>query len=260
MLNDAIKPGDKLNIRRLGDKATTEYSSKLLDVKENGVLCIAMPIVKNQLILMDLACKYRITFYTKKGLYACDAEVIKRYKVNSLYVAELSMVSEIKKIQRREFFRFQCLMELEYTVVPKHEFYEVITRDKEYTDRLGYSMLQNKIRAIETLKNDDLTNGTMLIKTEKGMISDISGGGIRFKSAVQLEQEDELLLSFSINQGLSNINVFGKVITSQVSTTKNDLYENRIQFTEITNDERENIVRFILNEERKLRQKEKGYF
>ena len=50
----------------------------------------------------------------------------------------------------------------------------------------------------------------------------------------------------------------GRVVMSIKSEANNGKYDNRIQFKVISKDKREEIVKFILDEQRRLRQKERG--
>lgn len=259
MLIEAIKLGDKLNIKQLDVKSEKEYASKLLDIKEDGIISIAMPIEKNRVVIMDIGSKYQVIFYTAKGLFASEAVVIERYKVQRLYVAELRILTEPTKFQRREFFRFQCIMDVNYCVMPQGRFHDTMQQLNKEESTSGLTKLQKKVRVLEYLKDLDAKNETQLIQIKKGMITDISGGGMKLKAEEEIHQDKEIYLCFSLNQGLSNINVFGEIISSEKSLVRSNLYEHRLKYTDISKEEREQIVRYVLNEERKLRQKEKGF-
>lgn len=259
MLNGIISLGDKLNVKRCGVDSATEYFSKLLDIVDEETISIAMPIVKSQVILMDLGCTYNVTFYTEKGVYRCKTQVVKRYKVKNIFIAELKVLDGPSKIQRREFYRFECRIELDYSVLPMKELDEMIDQMDQSVDTSDDSKVYQTVMAIEKLKDLDMKNGTTLIQQKIGVISDLSGGGIKFKSDEELKKGEKLILNFSINNGSRKVNVLGKVIASEESMKKNNMFEHRVQFIGIKEQEREEIVRYILNEERKLRQKEKGF-
>lgn len=144
MLIDAIKPGDKLNIKQLDVNFEKDYQSKLLDIKAEDIISIGMPIEKHRVIIIDVGNKYRVTFYTAKGLFACEAEVIKRYKVENIFVAELRILSEAKKVQRREFYRFHCVMDMKYCVLPKGKLQEIMKQISDDKATRGWTELQKK--------------------------------------------------------------------------------------------------------------------
>ncbi len=97
-------------------------------------------------------------------------------------------------------------------------------------------------------------------KLEKGIIIDISGGGIRFKSNSQLIQDEIICCNLILDLGnvIKEIMVRGTIIASIAVDLKQDIFETRIFFEEIENDDREVIIKFIFEEERKRRKKEKG--
>ena len=52
----------------------------------------------------------------------------------------------------------------------------------------------------------------------------------------------------------------GKVLKSSPIENREDQFENRIQFVNMVNDDREAIIKYIFEEERKQRHRERGTF
>lgn len=256
MLTDVLKLGDKLNLKQVETSSNKEYSSKLIDLKKDDKLIITMPIVNEKIILLNSGAKYSITFYTGKGLFICLGVLKKRYKMNNIYVAEVKLVEKLKRVQRRQYFRVACLnpMKLYYT----HEVIieSIMGKLRESNTAYGYTDMQLRIRAIERLLSSDRNEGTQFVKMKKAVITDISGGGLRFKTKEPIESE-EVYLVFEIDDGKKIIHAFGKMIESILMEHPRNLYDNRLKFTEISSLDREEIVRYVLNKERILRQKEK---
>lgn len=259
MLIDAIRVGDKINIKSLEGKNTKEYVSKLLDIKGVDVVSVGMPIEKNQIVLLELGRNYMITFYTTKGLFACEAVVASRYKVRSIYIAELQLIGSPKKVQRREFYRFHCMLDLEIFSVQRDLFINATKLIAEDPMKSG-SDLQNKINALESLLEIESRLEKKVVHKIQGTMTDISGGGVRFKTEVPMLENTEVCLKFSLDGGETKMKVFGNIISCERSQLRSDLYENRLKYTCINADQREQIVRYVLNEERKQRQKEKGLY
>jgi len=259
MLKDVIKLGDKVNIKMLNSISEREYQSKLLDLVDDETVSVAMPIEKNQVILLEIGQKYRLTFYTERGLYTSLSVVTKRYKSQNIYIAELKTLEAPKRIQRREFFRFHCVMEIDYCSIPEPYFHAALERIFNSNTRFGLTSQQEKIRAVELLKDMDVRQDTNIVKMQHAVLIDISGGGMKFRTQKEIENPNNLYLVFSLDHGLSYLRVFGNIIATEKSVDQPNYYEHRLKFTDISGDERENIVRYILNEERKIRQKEKGY-
>lgn len=259
MLNDVIKLGDKVNIRLVEQVAEKEYQSKLLDILEDDTVSIAMPIQKSQVILLEVGQRCCLTFYTERGLYSAQSVVTRRYKANNIYIAELKTLEKPKKIQRREFYRFRCAMEIEYCTIPEKSFNAALEMIYNMETTRGLTTLQEKVKAVELLKDVDAKKNTQLIVMKRAMLTDISGGGIKFRTQGEIENLNDLYLIFSLDHGITYTRVFGKIIASEKAADQYNVYEHRLKFTDISSDERERIVRYILNEERKIRQKEKGF-
>ena len=61
-----------------------------------------------------------------------------------------------------------------------------------------------------------------------------------------------------VNGKLTEYKLLGRVLYSEELASRPGSYEHRIQFVNIMNDERESIIKFIFEEERKIRRREKG--
>ena len=95
----------------------------------------------------------------------------------------------------------------------------------------------------------------------KGVAVDLSGGGMKFRSEVQLKPRDQILIMLRlINARMDKqYQIVGEVIAcTEVRTEKIRLYESRVQFSIKDNKIREEIIRYIFEEERRNRQKVNG--
>ncbi|MCI6409081.1 MAG: flagellar brake protein, partial [Lachnospiraceae bacterium] len=61
-----------------------------------------------------------------------------------------------------------------------------------------------------------------------------------------------------VSDKLSSYKLIGKVLLSQEIEGREGEYEHRIMFVNIMNDEREGIIKYIFEEERRIRRREKG--
>ena len=97
-----------------------------------------------------------------------------------------------------------------------------------------------------------IQHGLIMKKCE---IRDISGGGMKFLSKTAFEVDDMVVLSFSLQvHGKETVyQLIGRILSCQKLENDNDEYEHRLMFEKIMNSERESIIRFIFEEERKKR-------
>ena len=85
-------------------------------------------------------------------------------------------------------------------------------------------------------------------------ITDISGGGVRFNSFNNHKKNELLYLRIPIEQkGETRMfELKGEVVNSDILPKRADYYETRVKFIDLDRDEREQIVRFVFEQERKM--------
>lgn len=246
-VSDVIRIGDKIDVRLVqqienSDKngdAPEVYRSQVLDIKENGNFEIAMPTEKGRLILLPLGVRFEFVFYSYNGgLYKSIGQIVERYKKDGFYMLEIQLRTTLEKFQRREYYRYSCTMDF--------VFYEL----EEDSDAES---------ADDILR--DMTEGEFTLPACRGVMVDLSGGGIKFRSPYELKPGGRILVMLRLTNDKMDrqFHIIGKVIAcSEVHTPAKVLYESRIKFAIEDNKIREEIIRYIFEEERKIRQKENG--
>ena len=143
------------------------------------------------------------------------------------------MISELKKFQRREYYRLDCAVEM-------------------YSRRLE----REEISAV--VRNDDFLARKLPLK--RGVAVDISGGGIRFVGEYNYEQGDLIYCQYSLGSGdkPKKYALVAKILFINDVEDKPDVKEYRAQYINMDTTEREEIIRFIFEEERKRRKRRKG--
>ena len=118
MLSKFISVGDKIELQTVDHLAEEKtngkkiYESKVYDILSEDTMEIAMPMEKTKLILLPVDSEYDIVFYGASGLYQCFARIIDRYKSNNVYILVIELTSNLRKYQRREYYRFSCALEM----------------------------------------------------------------------------------------------------------------------------------------------------
>lgn len=237
-----INIGDKIDLEKIEtrlsvdpDKKPDVYVSQVLDEGTGDSLYVAMPIHEGKIIPLSVGQELNATFFSKSGLLQSKAVVIGRFKKGSLFLMEIQLLTDLKKIQRREFFRFPCRIPLEYRVVSDEEKRQI--------------ELNNEYELDEA--NLEWKNGIML---------DLSGGGIRFVSTFSEQKGKILEVRFEITIGEEKdiMYSFAKLLRTERNPNKNTLFDNRVEFWNLRRDEREKIIRFIFDEQRRNRSKQLG--
>lgn len=208
------------------------YVSKVFDIISDERISILMPMEKTKLILLPVDAEYDMCFYTTHGLYQCNARVMDRYKDNNIFVLILDLTSNLRKFQRRQYYRFSCALNMDSRELEEEE---VSTFEK---------------------RNVLLEPGLPL---KRSIVVDISGGGLRFVSDYRYEKDSMILCKYNliVNGTNKEYNLAAKVLNVNEIDNRQGIFEHRVQYVNMDVDEREEIIKYIFDEERKSRHKHK---
>lgn len=234
---DVISPAAKEREKKGGEKAPV-LKSQVDDVRSDGTIVIEMPMYKGRVVLVNAGNNYELLFYSKKGLYRALCQVKNRFKEGSLIFATVEPITDLVKFQRREYFRLQCSLDMTGFMI-----------DKEKTS------LMNDEELMRYYDTDEVKNTAF-----KGIMVDISGGGCRFASKSKFETGDLLALSACLQNEKEKLPVLFMmdVISSTKITGSDDTYETRGEFQKLNPKLRERIIKYIFDEDRKMRKKDNG--
>lgn len=236
-MNKIISIGNKIDMEILIDgepvvekEKRRSLICKVMDFPERNVIRISMPFFEGRIVPLSVGDQYHMNFFTDKGIYASRFVVVKRLKEGNLFLADMEIQESLKKVQRREFFRYDCRIPADYRLVSPEEL------EKERIE-----------------EPED-------VEWKKGVVLDISGGGVRMISEFQETAGAlmQLRMSLVVAGELHEFLLYGKLIASIKNKTRSELYEQRVEFNQIDEKEREKIIRYIFDEQRKRILKEKG--
>lgn len=235
MLSMYVTPGQKLEMQPKSGRGENEmkqkiYMSRVFEVLSEDRLEVTMPMEQTKLILLPVDGEYDVYFYTDHGLYQCACRIIDRYKSNNVYILVLELISNLRKYQRREFYRFSCAL-----------------------DMSARKLEEEEITALEERK-DYLVPGLPL---KRSIIVDISGGGIRFIANQRYDENSMIYCKYQLQVGgeTKEYNLVGKVLKVSELENRKGIFEHRVKYMNINAVEREEIIKYIFEEERKNRQK-----
>lgn len=241
MLSKYITSGIRLEIQaieRTKKSDDTErkrvYQSIVYDVLSEDRFEIYMPIEKTKLVVLPVDVEFDLYFYTSYGLYQCFAKVVDRYKTENKYILVFEITSNLRKYQRREFYRLSCALDMECRLLEEEEINAIEKQDKFITSGLPM---------------------------KKSIIVDISGGGIRFVGDYLYELDSLIFCKYHllIDGKDKEYTLVARIISVKAIEKKQGLFEYRAQYISIDTEEREEIIRFIFEEDRKIRRREKGF-
>ncbi|MFU0826600.1 MAG: Flagellar brake protein YcgR [Lachnoclostridium sp.] len=257
MLSDLISIGDKVDIKPLtnstkSNKSVNVYKSMVIDFVNEDTINIMMPIKGAKLITLNVGEKYILCFYTKKGLYQCTSVIVDRGRIGKIYALEVQLTSQLEKFQRRQFYRLEYLLEFKYRVLSEAESSDSHKKT---------SPSDQKMVKLNKIDNKDLTNLLNTLEKEMigGTIIDLSGGGAKFISGVKHKPDDILLMCMELDGSYKakTYQIKARVLSSNKMENRKEYYEHRVQFIDIPENDREDIIKFIFEIERRRRNREK---
>ena len=194
-----------------------------------------MPMEKSKLILLPVDTEYDMTIYTAQGLFQCFVRVVDRYKSENMYLLVVELTSNLRKNQRREYYRFSCALEM-------------CSRNLE----------EEELQAVENKVPYSLVPGLPL---KRSVIADISGGGLRFLSNQKYEPDSLIYCSYHlvINNVRKLYEVVGKVLYVREMENRPGVFEHRVKYINMEEEKREEIIKFIFQEERKNMKRDRFY-
>jgi c-di-GMP-binding flagellar brake protein YcgR len=249
----ALTIGDKVSLSKVNENVlpegtNTTYSSKLLDIKSDNSIVIAMPIYKNKIINLEQDGEYNLMFFTKYDILKAKGRIVKKYLEKNIREAEIYLLSDPIHYQRRSYYRLSCILDAMYRVLtPMEEMLQKrITTEPNQCDEISNICRQS----LNQLQNYNL----------KATITDLSGGGIRFHSDNRHNVGDRFKFNFILSEDRSElyIEINVRIIDVACIHVKPADYEYRAIYEDISNETREKIIRYVFAVQRAKRRREKG--
>ena len=252
MLQDILSIGQKVDIKQLDRNGEPMemgrvYVSQLVDFVDQDMVKIVMPLWNTKVVPLHIGESYHLCFYTNKGLYQCNCLVMKHVRENNVILSLVKITSDLKKYQRRQFYRLECIHETKYRIITKEE--------KLLEERVR----KNKFSSPEEKAKCEKQLLFYSLQWSLGAITDISGGGAKITSHSRHKQGDKLILCFDFILGneLRKLNLDAEIISAELLPITVETYEYRMKFTNISEKDREDLIKYIFEQERQRRQQMK---
>lgn len=241
-MDNKIALGNKLDLEKIEtrisadpNKQKTVYSSRVLDESENDKILVAMPIQEGKVIPLSVGQEFFATFYSKSGLLRCQVVITRRFKKGELFLMEIEQKTNLQKVQRREYFRFDCRLPIKYRILEENE--------------------RKLVERSESYEFDEAD-----VEWKDGIMLDLSGGGIRYVSAFKEIPNSFAQVKFQIEieEQIETIFAFASLLRSEQNPNNTSIYDNRLFFYKMDKVTREKIIHYIFDAQRKTRSKETG--
>lgn len=223
-----LRPGTKIELwpynQPRPENGTEEpkfYNSQISDFRDDGTVEVYMPTEQGRLLLLSVGSRLSMYCYTVSGIYECSVQVKERYKSNGIYFVLLQPINELRKNQRREYYRYKCTLPM-------------LDRRMEEEER-QFMAAHGRLSVSEGLPMDEST------------IIDISGGGMQFMGHHKYEVNDVVYCKFSFG---NSYEVCLKILSSSKIPERAGEYRHRAKFLGMDKKDREAIIRYIFTLER----------
>ncbi|MBQ3030295.1 MAG: flagellar brake protein [Agathobacter sp.] len=235
---EVVRLGDKIDINFLHQNNGKTYKSSVCDIISDKELEITMPTDEGKIVVFQVGIECQFYFYTQKGLFTCDAVITGRARRDNFLVLMARVTSPMKKFQRRDYYRVNCLLDF------------------------SYYKITDEVAALETTEDlfEEITNPDYIIQKMLARTRDLSGGGIRFNANEILKKGDKLLCVLHLQNDKMDrmFYLVSEVIDCNTIEQVRDKWVVRAKWIFKNLKDRDLIVRYVFEEDRKLRKKENG--
>ena len=190
------------------------YKALIIDIEDDNIK-INIPVCNDEYLMLYKDDKIEINSYLDDGKcfnYYCN--VISKGKDNNVIYYKLTLPYDVRRIQRRNFFRVNLLEEVTYK--------NITNKTEKEIEELPY---------------------------KSGIMIDLSGGGLKVRTKEKLKGNDIIVMRIKMT-GIE-VKLKGQIVRIEASMDNNFLYG--VKFLDITEMESDRIIRELFEIMRKQR-------
>ena len=213
MLINNIRPGDRVEITPAHDRTDGKpYISKVEAVINRNTVFVHAPIEKGAIIRLEKGSRYNLHFITNKGMFVFRAYVRELLVVTEFHVVAFTLIDRGERSLRRDFFRFNCTMKVQFTVIKNNK--------------------------------NDIATGML-----EGLVRDLGGGGMKMFSVHSIEMNSFIRVTLDLNG--KYIMVCGEVLHKVHIKEAALPYQYGVKFTAMPTADQDSIIQYLHMEQRK---------
>jgi c-di-GMP-binding flagellar brake protein YcgR len=221
MYENGLTMGKKLELELLDsdvNKIRHTFVSQFENYLGDQTMEILAPIYEGKIYPVHIGEILNVIYERDKNLYKFSAEVQDRKVANNINFLIIKQISEEVRLQRRAFFRFKCILDVEYRIFEN--------RNCEVSQRGEF---------------------------KKGITKDISGGGLCILVNGKAPYKHFVEGILKIGNG---IHFIGRIVrTNDLKGKSVYNYEVGLKFVDISPSKREKLISYIFESQRKILQK-----
>ncbi|MCX8129309.1 MAG: flagellar brake domain-containing protein [Clostridia bacterium] len=208
-------------INSLGEKTGQTYVSQLIDIVNNEDALILCPIYESKFVFIAQGSNMRSLFmHDKYGLMSFTAVVTNKEKKGNILLLHIKLTSEIEKIQRRKYYRFDCNLNALYRI------------HNETDPAQENSPVPESAEFKKAITRNLSGNGTCIVVSEN----------IPKGSFVEVQ------VFLSDNNPIKAVCIIMR--NSEIHTSKEKKYELGLYFKKISAKDQDSVVKYIFDQQR----------
>jgi c-di-GMP-binding flagellar brake protein YcgR len=210
-------------------------STFVYDVTSDSRMILSNPIKEGTLFPLEKSYTYYFRFYVENsGMYLFKGVLIDRIKFDNLPSIIIQLESDIKRVQRRKFYRVSFLSFGHFLFEKRLSDAQIAaTREK----------MLKKFKSESEFVIDEIIYEKIAFDT-----ADLSGGGLRIQTHTEFDLGEFIKGEFKINE--SWVTFKGEVIRCEKKD--HNRFEVGIKFLELDSNTQSKIVAYVFEVERNL--------
>ena len=210
-------------------------TSSVYEVVNDNLLIISNPILEGILYPMERQYTYYFRFFIENnGMYLFKGIMLERLAYDNLPSVKIQLESEIKRVQRRKFYRVSFFSKGNFL------FEREMTGDEK--QKIATNKVLKLANTVEIIKENYVVE-RIAFETKN-----LSGGGLGVESSREFELEEIVYGEFIIN----NYTIKFKGEITRVQKKDNKRFEVGIKFIELDSNMQSKIIAYVFEIERNL--------
>lgn len=238
-----FKIGDPVELELIKtDGEIVNLRSIVYNITSDAKYSLAAPVIQGRSFPLDIG-RHLTAYYSieNQGIFSFQCLVVSRNTEDNLPAVQVLRTSEIRKSQRRMFYRVAFFSNIELKV-PKKEDTNMSELQKRRLEQMKQKYADRKDIIIDTDEED-----YDIIKLEA---RDLSGGGFRSISRKKIDEES-IVEGYIELEGMK-ISFKAKVMRSILNTLPYEHYEIGCMFIEMDEVYRAKIINYVFRKQRSL--------
>lgn len=213
------------------------YAARVLNINPDDTIDFSIPEMSGEKVDLLRNTRYSFLFLTENaGMKTAHGVFMQRIRIDNVPMARVKLVTSLKKIQRRDYFRVGCKVPV---------FFQSIFLRKEELEQ-GDPIS----RVMEDVDPDGWKTGTIL---------DISGGGLKMATEEPILDFPYMVFKFILNvDGVDKYVIITGKILSREPVPRSLLCTHRVKFEPEHSKGQDHILAFVYMHQRETAKKETG--